>query len=102
MGESAKVFWNQGRLNSTPPDIEERRCSLTRRGDTSDGPTGLLRDLEEMSNRRTKKKPGASTADFIAARRRAHIELMLPADPKIAFSGRRDLKRPSLFWHSRI
>jgi hypothetical protein len=24
-------------------------CGLTRRGDTSDGPAGLLRDLDEMS-----------------------------------------------------
>jgi hypothetical protein len=24
-------------------------CHLTRRGDTPDGPAGLLRDLEEMS-----------------------------------------------------
>jgi hypothetical protein len=36
-------------------------CSLTRRGDTSDGPAGLLRDLNEMS-RRTKEKTHTAKA----------------------------------------
>jgi Ser/Thr protein kinase RdoA (MazF antagonist) len=38
-------------------------CGLTRRGDTSDGPAGLLRDLRAMSDRRTHGQRRRSNRD---------------------------------------
>ena len=51
-----------------------------------------------MVNRRTLTSAMIDSRDFLAARRRAETEVLLPAGPKIAVTGGLDINEPRLIW----
>jgi hypothetical protein len=51
-----------------------------------------------MANHRTLTAAMIDNRDFLAAKRRAETEVLLPAGPKIAFTGGLDFNNHSAIW----